>query len=360
LPANTALVAGTQILPVFFNSNGSFTVTASDVTDPNKTNSVSPAIAVSAAQFTQATGGSAISADTTGGTWTSLAGPTYTENASGDVGTNTIILSAPPGFMFDTNSPVPNVSSVRSGGSGNNPVQGSVTSITTNQITYTVTAASSSTTSRLTWNNLRVRPTAGTPLASGNLTRSGTAIVAGLTTNANLGTLREVAGASSALVILTEPSATATAGVAFAQQPVVQVQDQFGNLRSTNNGAADNTTVVTAARSAGTGTLLGVTNRTAVNGVVTYTNLAHTVATNITILFSSGSLATDTSTPIAVSAAAADRLVFTAQPGNVDTAMVDGRILLRGGKLVGVDTEQLAREAAESAAQIRSRAAWPS
>src|SRR5262249_36501975 len=127
---------------------------------------------------------------------------------------------------------------------------------------------------------------------------------------------REVAGAASNLAIVTQPSSTATAGVAFAQQPVVQVRDQFGNVRNTNNGTADNTTVVTATRSAGSGTLQGTTNRTAVNGVVTYTNLSHNVATNITVLFSSGSLSNATSTTIAVSAAAADRLVFTAQPGN--------------------------------------------
>ena len=86
--------------------------------------------------------------------------------------------------------------------------------------------------------------------------RSGTASVVGLSTNANLGTLREVAGAASSLAILTQPSATATAGVAFAQQPVLQVRDQFGNLRSAANGVT-NSTVVTAARGSGSGTLQG-------------------------------------------------------------------------------------------------------
>ena len=47
-----------------------------------------------------ATGGSAISADTTGGTYTSLAGPTYSEIESGDVGAGTIILNAPGRFRF--------------------------------------------------------------------------------------------------------------------------------------------------------------------------------------------------------------------------------------------------------------------
>src|SRR5206468_2915261 len=40
------------------------------------------------------------------------------------------------------------------------------------------------------------------------------------------------AGAANKLTIQTQPSATATAGVAFAQQPVLRVEDQFGNLRS--------------------------------------------------------------------------------------------------------------------------------
>src|SRR5262249_26465324 len=63
------------------------------------------------------------------------------------------------------------------------------------------------------------------------------------------------------------------------------------------------------------GTLQGTTNVTASDGVVTYANLAHNVATNITILFSSGSLVSTTSTTIAVSAASASALAFTVQPG---------------------------------------------
>ena len=137
---------------------------------------------------------------------------------------------------------------------------------------------------QLTWQNVRVRPTAGTPLASGNLRMSGTASVVGLSTNANLGTLREVAGAASSLAILTQPSATATAGVPFAQQPVLQVRDQFGNLRSTANGVT-NSTVVTAARGNGSGTSQGTLTATTTDGVATFTDLAHNVATNITLSF---------------------------------------------------------------------------
>src|SRR5204863_3906738 len=39
-------------------------------------------------------------------------------------------------------------------------------------------------------------------------------------------------GPASKLTIQTQPSATATAGVAFAQQPVLRIEDAFGNLCS--------------------------------------------------------------------------------------------------------------------------------
>jgi hypothetical protein len=178
----------------------------------------------------------------------------------------------------------------------------------------------------LTWQNVRVRPTSGTSLALGNLTRSGTASVVGLSTSANLGALREVAGAANNLAIQTQPSATATVGVAFAQQPVIQVLDQFGNLRNSANGNADNSTLVSAARAAGSGTLQGTTNLNAVNGVVTYTNLSLNVATNITISFSSSGLTGVTSMTIAVSPAASP-LVVMMQPGNATPGSASGTVL---------------------------------
>ena len=87
-------------------------------------------------------------------------------------------------------------------------------------------------------------------------------------------------GAGKPLVIQTEPSGTATAGVPFAQQPVIHVEDQFENLCATNNS-----TVVTASRDAGSGsgTLQGGVNVTASGGVVMFTNLSHNVATTISV-----------------------------------------------------------------------------
>ena len=79
------------------------------------------------------------------------------------------------------------------------------------------------------------------------------------------------------------------------QQPVILIEDQYNNVRS------NDTLVVTATRNAGAGTLLGTTNVAAVGGVATFTNLAHPLATNITIQFTSGALAATTSGTIAVS-----------------------------------------------------------
>src|SRR5207237_2990343 len=134
----------------------------------------------------------------------------------------------------------------------------------------------------LTWVTGRVRPSAASPLASGNITKTGTSTMAAVTNSStSFGRLIEI-GPAARLAIQTQPSSTATAGVPFAQQPVIRIEDAAGNLLTANS-----TTVVTATRSSGSGTLQGTTSRTAVNGLVTFTDLAHNVATNITISFTS-------------------------------------------------------------------------
>lgn len=55
----------------------------------------------------------------------------------------------------------------------------------------------------------------------------------------------------------------------------------------------------------------------------------------------------------------ANALVHAAQPANVDTVIVDGRILKRHGQLTALDVEQVVREAAESVASLQQRAGWP-
>ena len=51
-------------------------------------------------------------------------------------------------------------------------------------------------------------------------------------------------------------------------------------------------------------------------------------------------------------------LVTAVQPANVDTVMVDGRILKRNGKLTAMNVAQIAREAANANLAVRKRANW--
>ena len=51
-------------------------------------------------------------------------------------------------------------------------------------------------------------------------------------------------------------------------------------------------------------------------------------------------------------------LVSFAQPRNIDTVVVDGRILRRGGVFTALDHAEVLKEAAESAAALRARANW--
>jgi 5-methylthioadenosine/S-adenosylhomocysteine deaminase len=54
----------------------------------------------------------------------------------------------------------------------------------------------------------------------------------------------------------------------------------------------------------------------------------------------------------------AHMLVTAAQPANVDTVIVDGRILKRGGALTTLDPAQVGAEAAAALAAVRARAGW--
>jgi cytosine/adenosine deaminase-related metal-dependent hydrolase len=54
----------------------------------------------------------------------------------------------------------------------------------------------------------------------------------------------------------------------------------------------------------------------------------------------------------------AHMLVTAAQPGNVDTVVIDGRILKRGGKLTALNVAQIVGEATAANAALRKRADW--
>jgi hypothetical protein len=130
------------------------------------------------------------------------------------------------------------------------------------------------------------------------------------------------AGLASQLVIVTQPAAPAVNPGTFATQPVVALQDQYGN-------ATASTTEVTAAVGAGTWTLGGTVTVAAVNGTATFSDLTATSAaavTGATISFSSGSLGAVSSAAFNLAAANELQLaaVGTAVTQNFDSLASTG------------------------------------
>jgi hypothetical protein len=109
------------------------------------------------------------------------------------------------------------------------------------------------------------------------------------------------------LVIHAQPSPTATAGKAFASQPVVYVVDQFGRLET-----GDNNTQVTAYLRTGSGPLLGTTTVTVSGGIATFKNLADDRAETITLMFAGVPLSSVVSNSIKISPAPASQFRISA------------------------------------------------
>ena len=124
-----------------------------------------------------------------------------------------------------------------------------------------------------------------------------------------------VSAAAAKLVIHTPPSSTATAGQPFAAQPVIYVEDQDGNLLT-----SDNTTVVTVSLASGTGSLQGTKSVTVVNGVATFVGLSDEKAETITLEFSGDGLTAGPSSGITISPAAPYQLRIQTQPSPMATA----------------------------------------
>ena len=215
------------------------------------------AVAHAQVSVVPASGGGAISADSTGGAWTTLTGPELDETSRGGggaFGTGTIVLNAPAGFEFNPAATVVvSVGRVAGSGSTNNQIdigagRGNSNTATVTATTITIDVAQTSrfnTQNSLTWSGIEVRPTAGCALASGNITESGTSSFT--LSSASLGTLTEVIGATRMYTVLPGQSFTAcsgvsgsptgqSAGAAFNLVSLV-VADQWGNIDATYGGS---------------------------------------------------------------------------------------------------------------------------
>lgn len=208
----------------------------------------SPVLA--AANVTSASGGTNISIDTTSaeggsGTFKTLSGPSIAEAAPGDIAAGTHTITLPAGWEFKTAS---TVSVVRTAGNIEPEMQSAV--LTANTLTFTITQASTDSSSlAFILSSIQVRPTGTTP-SSGNMTYSGAGI-AGVDGSTNFGTLSTVAGTVTQLAFTTQPG-NAVYGSPLTSQPVVKTRDQFGN--DSANGASGKT--VTLGLN-GSGTLQG-------------------------------------------------------------------------------------------------------
>ena len=160
-------------------------------------------------------------------------------------------------------------------------------------------------------------------------TNTVTATAAGLTGSPVTFTATGVAGPGTSLVITTQPSG-AVNGVAFTTQPILALQDGFGNP------ALQAGVSVTASIATGGGTLGGATTITTdANGVATFTDLSlvGTVGSR-TLSFSATGFTGATSASFNLTAGAAKALAMVTQPSATAT---NGSVFARQPRVRMVD-----------------------
>ena len=205
--------------------------------------------------ITKATGGTSISADKATNAlipaYTTIGSIKLTEGVITDfaIGTNvTVVLNAPTGWTFNTAAAITSTYTL-----GRDISVATVLSKTTTAITIQITVGGNTKTDVLTIAGVQVIAIDGANVTgAGNITRSGTAVIAGCTTGTNLGTLSQKAGVESRL-ILSLPGQTYTdavtmagsgntgtitsqiAGTSFALSKITAI-DQFLNVATTYAG----------------------------------------------------------------------------------------------------------------------------
>lgn len=186
---------------------------------------------------------------------------------------------------------------------------GNVVSNVTDVITVSQTAGGNL--SQTAGNSVQVTAVSGTAAFSGlYVTNAGTSTltftdaVLALTTNS--ASIVISPNVPSSVTVQQQPSSTAQVGVVLGIQPIVSVQDVYGN-------AVPNGTSVMA--SAGPTALLGDVTETTTGGVATYATLMLTNVGNVTLTFTAGSVLT-TSTVISVGVGPVSTVIWTTQPGS--------------------------------------------
>ena len=215
----------------------------------------------------------------------------------------TIAISAGDGQSATVNTAVAVVPSVLVTDQSGNPVSGVV-------VTFAVASGGGSATGLSPATNAGGIAavgswTLGTTAGSNTLTATSGSLTGSPLTFTATGT----PAPASQLVLVTPPSASATNGVALAQQPAVQVTDAFGNAV-----AQPGTTVTVAASSGGT-IAAGASAVTGAGGDATFSGvILNGLVGNYTLSFSAPALTGVTSGAIALAAGAPSMMSITTQP----------------------------------------------
>ena len=140
-------------------------------------------------------------------------------------------------------------------------------------------------------------------------------VTSGSLTQATASGIPVTAATAAKLIVQSQPSQAVIAGVPLNNQPVIALEDQYGNLETN-----DSSTAVTVALASGPGALEGTLTATVSGGMATFSNLADDVVGTITIGFTGTGLTSAVSNPITISPATASKLVIETPPSPTATA----------------------------------------
>jgi uncharacterized repeat protein (TIGR03803 family) len=148
--------------------------------------------------------------------------------------------------------------------------------------------------------------------------------------------------AASQLVVAQQPSAITTAGQNIGTV-VVNVEDQFGNIVTTNSSAVAVST---------TTTLTGTTSVNAVNGVATFSGLSIHQSGNYSLTATDGSLTSGATSSFTIVPAAASKLSITQQPTGATVGQAIGTMIVQVqdpyGNLVNTDNSTVSVTTSDS------------
>lgn len=248
------------------------------------------------------TGGSSITISADKAANATLTTPTYTsigpinfrEGGDDDFGTvtKTIEINAPTGWQFYATAPH-GVSVVGREVSNNSKLITTSLTVTNSKITITYSGATSNKQEEIILSGAQVIAVSGVSAPETvNITAGGTLFP----TAVNILQISHTEGAARKLAFITQPGGALT-NEALNPQPVVAIQDQFGNTVTT---ASNTVTLTRASNSSLTGVLTPGT-ATSTNGVVTFTGASiNTAGTGYQLVASSNGLTSVTSAAFTV------------------------------------------------------------